>query len=178
MAAAQIGPPEMTKWLQKNNFGKFIATIIVDSAAEILQHLLPIATAYRKNKRKSKLFGVALIERLKLSVFIVCTLVQSRTGLFRSGLGRQDIAHAQFASKIRVCAQQPELEFRTCLLDYCGQGQAQTFRRIFGNRETSIPGLVDNPGGFLIDMTEHCDEILATHFTGLALVLQSITRHH
>jgi hypothetical protein len=26
-------------------------------------------------------------------------------------------------------------------------------------------------------MTEHCDEILATHFAGLALVLQSITRH-
>ena len=159
-------------------FGKFIATIIVHSAAEILQHLLPIATAYRKNKRKTKLFGVALIERLKLSVFIVCTLVQSRTGLFRSGLGRQDIAHAQFASKIRVCAQQPELEFRTCLLDYCGQGPVQTFRRIFGNRETSIPGLLDNAGGFLIDMTEHCDEILATHFTGLTLVLQSITRHH
>jgi hypothetical protein len=26
-------------------------------------------------------------------------------------------------------------------------------------------------------MTEHCDEILAIHFAGFALVLQSITRH-
>jgi hypothetical protein len=26
-------------------------------------------------------------------------------------------------------------------------------------------------------MAEHCDEILATHFTGLAVILQPIIRH-
>ena len=158
-------------------FGKFIVPATVDSFAEILQHLLSIATAYRKNKRKTKLFGVGLIEGLKLRVFSFCTLVQSRTGLFRSGLNCQDTTHAQFAGKIRVCAQQPDLKFRTCLLDYCDQGPVQSFRRIFGTRETLIPGLLDNPRGFLIDMTEHCDEILATHFTGLAVILQPIIRH-
>ena len=157
--------------------GKFIVTITVDSVAEILQHLLSITTAYRKNKRKTKLFGVGLIEGLKLSVFSFCAPVQSCTGLFRSGLVCQNTSHPQFPGKIRVCTQQPELKFRTCLLDYCDQGPVQTFRRIFGTRKILIPGLLNNPGGFLIDMTEHCDEILATHFAGLALVLQSITRH-
>ena len=158
-------------------FGKFIVTATVDSVAEILQHLPPITTAYRKNKRKTKLFGVGLIEGLKLSVFSFCTPVQSRTGLFRSGLSCQDITHTQFAGKIGVCAQQPELKFRPCLLDNSDQGPAQTFRRIFGTRETLIPGLLNNPGGFLIDMAEHCDEFLAIHFTGLAVVVQSIIRH-
>ena len=85
--------------------------------------------------------------------------------------------HAQFAGKIRVCAQQPDLKFRTCLLDYCDQGPVQTFRRIFGTRETLIPGLLNNPRRFLIDMTEHCNEILATHFTGLTVILQPIILH-
>ena len=46
-------------------FGKFIVTVTVDSLAEILQHLLSVTAAYRKNKRKTKLFGVGLIEGLK-----------------------------------------------------------------------------------------------------------------
>ena len=51
------------------------------------------------------------------------------------------------------------------------------FIGIFGARKALIPSLLNNPRGLLIDVTKHRDEILATHVTDLAMILQPIIRH-